>query len=195
MNESHVRVFGGSFTQMTSNAVFATAVSLFPFGALVGALLGGWLADRYGRRRTLHVNNAVSVLGVGLLVGSCFAEFYPCFHFGRLVIGAAAGELSVRRHPATQECSGVGSTVAPLYVTELCPVRYRGAFGAMAQLTGAVSMVISQALGLRVVLGTRSLWRWIFRRSLVLRVASGYLAFSCTRCTGACPSDCAVLCA
>ncbi|KAH7695130.1 hypothetical protein AAVH_37816, partial [Aphelenchoides avenae] len=120
INYNQVDTFHSSFSNVTSDAVFATAVSLFPIGAFIGCLVGACLANRFGRLRTLQVNTSGSVLGSLLMALSYIAKFYPMFHLGRFVTGLSAG---------------VGSTVAPLYVTELSPIRYRGTFGSLAQLS------------------------------------------------------------
>lgn len=162
INYNQVDTFHNSFSNVTSDAVFATAVSLFPIGAFIGCLVGACLANRFGRLRTLQVNTSGSVLGSLLMALSYIAKFYPMFHLGRFVTGLSAGRLGIRY--AYLFALGVGSTVAPLYVTELSPIRYRGTFGSLAQLSGVVSVLVSQVLGLKAVLGASDRWNWIFSK-------------------------------
>lgn len=57
-------------------------------------LLAGYLADRFGRRLTLHVNNFLAILAAAAMTSADFLGyhgFYPLFHFGRLLIGLNSG--------------------------------------------------------------------------------------------------------
>lgn len=91
---SHLSMSGYNMTGSDMDIAWGTAVSIFPFGALIGALLSGWLADKYGRRLTLHVNNILAILAAGAMMSSYFPSpsgFYPLFHLGRLLIGINSG--------------------------------------------------------------------------------------------------------
>ena len=77
-------------------------------GAMFGALAGGELADRFGRR------NAILFSGVLFVVGAAVQAFAPVTAVlvgGRLIVGAAVGLISV---------------AAPLYGAELAPRTLRG---------------------------------------------------------------------
>jgi len=77
-------------------------------GAMFGALAGGELADRFGRR------NAIILSGVLFVVGAAVQAFAPVTAVlvaGRLTVGAAVGVIAV---------------AAPLYGAELAPRTLRG---------------------------------------------------------------------
>ena len=46
---------------------------------------------------------------------------------------------------------GINTVLAPLYISEISPVKYRGAFGALHQFTVTFTILLSQVLGINVV--------------------------------------------
>ncbi|MFD0920612.1 sugar porter family MFS transporter [Saccharopolyspora rosea] len=85
-------------------------VSILIFGAAFGAVLGGRLADRYGRRHNLLVLSAVFLVGT---IGSAVAPSWQVLALFRFVLGVAVG--------------GASATV-PVYLAEVAPVERRGSF-------------------------------------------------------------------
>ena len=57
---------------------------------------------------------------------------------------------------------GFGTTVGPLYITEIAPLRFRGSLGACFQLFAAITVLIAQILGLDIYLGQEDLWHYLF---------------------------------
>jgi MFS transporter, SP family, major inositol transporter len=83
-------------------------VSVLIFGAAIGALLGGRLADRYGRRHNILLIAAVFVVGT---LGCVLAPNWEILAFFRFVLGIAVG--------------GASATV-PVYLAEIAPTERRG---------------------------------------------------------------------
>lgn len=99
-------------------------------GAAVGALGGGWLARRHGRKPVLVAAGALFVFGTLFLLG--------VHSFALLLVGRFAIGLGV----------GAASFVAPLYLSEIAPYRRRGALIAYYELAitgGIVLMFASNA--------------------------------------------------
>ena len=129
-------------------------VSSALLGSAAGALAGGRIADRFGRRPTMWVAAAlflISAIGSGL-AGSLFM-----LAFFRIIGGIAVG---------------IASVVAPTYIAEIAPARIRGRLGSLQQLaivTGiALSLFVDALLaGLAggasedLFLGLEA-WRWMF---------------------------------
>lgn len=89
--------------------------SLLAFGAAAGALLGGQLNDRIGRRRSIMVLAILFIVGtLGCTLAPNVAVIAPF----RFILGMAVG--------------GASSTV-PLYLAEAAPKRIRGPLVAMDQ--------------------------------------------------------------
>lgn len=91
-------------------------VSMILIGCILGAVVGGSMTERMGRKRTLMVASLVFVAGAGLIAVS---DSYAWVIFGRLVSGLAVGIVSV---------------AAPLYISEISPPRHRGMFVSLYQL-------------------------------------------------------------
>ncbi len=85
-------------------------------GCAIGAYFAGLLADRYGRRSIMRVAAVFFILsawGSGVATGSL--EFVIYRVIGGLAVGAA-------------------SVLAPAYISEVAPARYRGALATVQQI-------------------------------------------------------------
>jgi sugar porter (SP) family MFS transporter len=125
-------------------------------GAALGALLGGRLADRLGRRRTLVALAVVFFLGA---VGSVAAPSFEVMAVVRFLLGVAVGGASV---------------TVPVYLAELAPTERRGA------ITGRneIAIVVGQlaAFVINAVIGTvwsdhPGVWRYMLAVQAVPAVA------------------------
>ncbi|HEY2097236.1 MAG TPA: MFS transporter [Pseudonocardia sp.] len=137
---------GISDTQLT---VVNTATVI---GGLVGRLLGGWLADRYGRRASLSFNLLIYTLG-GLI--SAVAVNYDMLLASRFVVGVGLGGEF---------------TIGIAMLSEMVATRHRGALVATLNIgSGGVGNFLSYGLfflllgPLAPALGGDHLvWRWTF---------------------------------
>src|SRR6476646_4881274 len=122
-------------------------ISSLIFAAAVGALIGGQISDRIGRRKT------IIVLAVMFFVGVLFVVFSPGFEIlvaGRIILGLAVGGAS---------------TVVPVYLAELAPYEIRGSITGRNEL----AIVLGQFLAFVVnaILGNtlghiEGVWRIMF---------------------------------
>jgi sugar porter (SP) family MFS transporter len=116
-------------------------------GALFGALAGGELADRIGRKRT------VLIAGVMFTIGALVQAFAPetlVLVAGRLIVGAGVG---------------VAAVAAPLYAAELAPTTLRGRFVSTYQL--AITVGIFLAYLVDGWLSKSDAWRWMLGASAI----------------------------
>eukprot|EP00128_Syssomonas_multiformis_P015955 Colp12_sorted_trinity150504_noHs@26012 len=127
-----------------STIQWAIVVSAFAIGGLVSGSTGGLIAERFGRKKTMLLNNLTVLLAAGL---TCFATHVGMLIAGRFVVGLA---------------SGMATVVVPMYLSEIAPVHLRGGFGTLNQLLVTIGIVVSQVLGFDSVLGTDSGWRYLF---------------------------------
>lgn len=116
-------------------------------GALFGALAGGELADRVGRKRTVLM--AGTMFTVGALV-QALAPDTLVLVAGRLIVGAGVG---------------VAAVAAPLYAAELAPTTLRGRFVSAYQL--AITTGIFLAYLVDGWLAKSDAWRWMLGASAV----------------------------
>ena len=117
-------------------------VSAVLLGSLVGAVAGGSLADRLGRRRLL-VGTAI-MFGLGA-VGAALASDTAWLIAARVVSGAAIG---------------IASFVSPLYISEIAPVEVRGKLVSINQVALTSGIVISYLVDYAFA-GAQA-WRWMF---------------------------------
>ncbi len=99
-----------------TNLTEGVVTSSLLFGAAVGAMLGGRIADGWGRRKT------IILLAVTFFVGTLTCVFAPAF--GVMVVGRVLLGLAV----------GGASTVVPVFLAELAPYEIRGSLSGRNEL-------------------------------------------------------------
>ncbi len=137
------------FTLSSFELGFTVASALI--GTIIGALLAGRPADRYGRRTVLYF---LAVLYFISAIGSGFA-----WNWYSLLIFRFIGGLGV----------GGSSVVSPMYIAEISPANYRGRLVAVAQLNivfGILLAYLSNYLVASFNLGDME-WRWMFAMEAV----------------------------
>ena len=122
-------------------------VSFLLVGAVVGALSGGPLSDRVGRRPTTLL--AAVIFGVGALAVA-FAPSVGFIIFGRFLLGLGVG---------------LASMIVPLYIAEIAPADRRGALVSLNQLMITIGILLSYIVG--VIFAPIEGWRYMFGVALV----------------------------
>ena len=113
------------------------------YGTVVGSLLGGWPADRFGRKATLLWIGVLYFVGA---VGSGLAPNVATFIAARVI-----GGLGI----------GISTVVAPMYISEIAPAKHRGRLAGMFQFNivfGILIAFVSNAL--LAGIGDNA-WRWM----------------------------------
>jgi MFS transporter, SP family, arabinose:H+ symporter len=113
------------------------------YGTVVGSLLGGWPADRFGRKATLLWIGILYFVGA---VGSGLATNVSMFIAARVI-----GGLGI----------GISTVVAPMYISEIAPPKHRGRLAGMFQFNivfGILVAFVSNALLAGV---GENAWRWM----------------------------------
>lgn len=147
INESYYSKYNEVPSEGIITLIFAIMVSIFCLGGMVGALGTAYLAEKFGRKGGLLLNN-ILVFVAAALGGFCkMANSYEMLIIGRFVIGLN---------------SGLNAGLAPMYLTEISPVHLRGAVGTIYQLIIALTILISQILGLPEIFGTPERWPFLF---------------------------------
>ena len=91
-----------------TSATEGFVVSILIFGAAIGALIGGRLADRYGRRSNILMLACIFAIGT---LGCVLSPTWQVLALFRFILGLAVG--------------GASATV-PVYLAEVSPVETRG---------------------------------------------------------------------
>jgi SP family galactose:H+ symporter-like MFS transporter len=128
-------------------------VSSVLLGSLIGAAIGGILADRLGRRKLLIVTAVVFGMGA---IGAALSTGIAILVTARIIAGAAIG---------------IASFVAPLYISEIAPVKIRGKLVSVNQVAITSGIVISYCVDYAFA-GSGS-WRWMFALAAVPAAAFG----------------------
>ena len=123
-------------------------------GCAAGAFFAGWLADKFGRRTILIISSicfTISALGAGLAQNSL--QFIVVRVLGGLAVGAA-------------------SVLAPAYISEVTPAKYRGTLSSIQQIaiiSGLFASFLSNYILAHVAGGSTVVlalgfeaWRWMF---------------------------------
>lgn len=113
------------------------------YGTVVGSLIGGWPADRFGRKATLLWIGVLYFIGA---VASGLATNVSMFIVARVI-----GGLGI----------GISTVAAPLFISEIAPPKQRGRLAGMFQFNivfGILVAFVSNALlaGIGV-----NAWRWM----------------------------------
>jgi SP family galactose:H+ symporter-like MFS transporter len=117
-------------------------VSAVLLGAIGGAIFGGTLADRFGRRKIIILAAVIFALGG---IGTALAMNIAWLILGRIIVGMAIG---------------VASFAAPLYISEVSPAPIRGKLVSLNQFAITIGIVVSYLIGYALS-GSRN-WRMMF---------------------------------
>jgi sugar porter (SP) family MFS transporter len=120
------------------------AIAMALYGTVFGAAFGGLPADRFGRKKTL--------LWIGILffvsaIGAALAGDVYTFMVARFI-----GGLSI----------GASSVVAPVYISEIAPARYRGRMVISFQVNIVLGILLAYVSNyLLLGVGGENDWRWM----------------------------------
>ncbi|ORY30772.1 general substrate transporter [Naematelia encephala] len=99
-------------------------------GALIGALLSGALCDKIGRKWVLAFGDLWFILGAVII---CSSFSVPQIITGRVVLGFGVG---------------TAAGIAPLYIAELAPTRFRGALVTVQSIAITGGQFFSYCIGI-----------------------------------------------
>merc|ERR1719244_2451549 len=149
ITESHKSHYGST---INPNAIFTVITSAFIAGGMLGAMGGGVVADKIGRKRGLMVSQVIGLVGGVVMAVSEPLTSWEVLLVGRLVVGLTAG---------------LNTVLVPMYVSEIAPVDLRGGLGVFNQLAVTSGIFIGQILGLSEVLGNEKGWPWLLAIAII----------------------------
>ncbi len=120
-------------------------------GEVLGALMGGWLSNRIGRKASM-VAVAASYAGFALL--SAFAPGIPVLMIARLFLGLTIG---------------ISVVVVPVFVAESSPAKVRGAMLVAYQVATVIGIILGYIASW--ALSSTGEWRWMLGLAAVPAVA------------------------
>lgn len=119
-------------------------------------MLGGYLANKIGRRGAIMFNTWIFAIGGALMT---FAMDIYWLIPARLIIGFA---------------SGVSSVVVPVYLGEIAPPTLRGTLGTCTQFSMVIGILVSNLLAFP--LSTLDRWRYLFAITPLLCIIQGIVS-------------------
>ena len=129
-----------------TSATEGFVVSILIFGAAIGALIGGRLADRYGRRNNILMLAVIFALGT---LGCVLSPTWQVLAFFRFILGLAVG--------------GASATV-PVYLAEVSPVETRGSMVTRNEVmivSGQFAAFVINAIIFNIWGEHDGVWRWM----------------------------------
>jgi SP family arabinose:H+ symporter-like MFS transporter len=97
-------------------------------GCLIGAILSGFLSDKYGRKPLLIMTAFVFIISA---IGTGAAQSINSFVIYRIIGGVAIG---------------LASNLSPMYIAEISPAKFRGRFVSLNQLTIVIGILAAQII-------------------------------------------------
>jgi len=125
---------------------FGFSVSSLTAGSIIGNFLGGILADKYGRK--------IILIGTAILFTSCALGTALATNLTVFIASRIVGGLGV----------GMAILVAPMYIAEVAPQKYRGTLVSINQLNIVLGISVaffSNFLINKVVTDPDITWRWM----------------------------------
>lgn len=113
------------------------------YGTVIGSLIGGWPADRFGRKSTLLWIGVLYFIGA---VGSALASNVSLFIASRVI-----GGLGI----------GISTVVAPMYISEIAPPKQRGRLAGMFQFNIVLGILIAYVSNRLLDDVGPNAWRWM----------------------------------
>ena len=142
--------FGIADSPLMQGVAMTTAL----IGCLVGAMVAGALADRYGRKPLLML--AAVLFTVSAVATGLFSNF-TLFNIARFIGGVGIG---------------VASALSPMYIAEVSPAEIRGRMVSLNQMTIVLGILLAQVVNMLLARDTSVTenmtwnvawgWRWMF---------------------------------
>jgi len=151
-NQSYYEHYGKYLDKTGQDTIFTIITSAFIVGGMAGAMGGGFVADKIGRKRGLIVSQITGLLGGVIMAISKPTSSWEVLLVGRLVVGLTAG---------------LNTVLVPMYVSEIAPVDLRGGLGVFNQLAVTSGIFLGQVLGLSEVLGNDDGWPWLLAVTII----------------------------
>lgn len=146
INETCMERWGTALEPSQVTLIWSFIVSTYSLGGLLGSLLAGPMAIKFGRKGALLLNNSFLFLSAVLALSSRSAGSFEMIILARLLVGVNAG---------------VSMNVQPMYFGESAPKNLRGAVAFSSAVFTALGILMGQITGLTEVLGSESLWPYL----------------------------------
>ena len=143
-----------------SDLMHGTAIAMALYGTVAGAIVGSIPANKFGRKKTLLMIGFIFLLSA---VGTALAPEVKSFMIFRFLGGLAIGASSV---------------VAPVYISEIAPPKYRGRMGITFQLNIVAGILFAYVSNyLLQGVGGENDWRYMLAVVAIPSLAFSFFMF------------------
>jgi sugar porter (SP) family MFS transporter len=125
-----------------SSTMEEIVVSVVLIGAVLGAIMGGALTDRFGRRKMIILAGVIFTISA---IGTALAPTVAWLIGARVVSGIAIG---------------IASFISPMYIAELVPAKVRGSLVAVNMLAITTGIVVAYLVD--YAFSSVEGWRYMF---------------------------------
>ncbi|XP_066527341.1 solute carrier family 2, facilitated glucose transporter member 9-like [Hoplias malabaricus] len=143
INSSWTQRYGQAPGENTVTFLWSAIVSVYAFGGLLGSTAVQWVTGRLGRKRAMIWNSVVNIVGLGIMIGSKFADSFEMVLLSRFLFGLN---------------SGLGGSLHNIYLGESSPKEIRGMVTLTVSSFKAIGKLTGQFAGLSEILGREDLW-------------------------------------
>jgi sugar porter (SP) family MFS transporter len=120
------------------------ATGSLALGAIIGCIVAGIVADKYGRKPGLLVAAMIFAVSSLAMAGSGSRDFF--------IVSRFAAGVGV----------GMASMLSPMYIAEISPAHLRGRMVAINQLTIVIGILVTNLVNYTLRNNGDDAWRWMF---------------------------------
>ena len=144
------------------DVIFTLTNSLFVIGGMIGGFSSKYILDSLGRKKGLLFHNLFSIIGAALVIVSFYIKSPMCILGSRFFMGLQGG---------------MSCTLVLTYLNEILPSNLRGQTGIVFQMFINFSILISQFVGFKEILGNEAGWHFLLALPLIPAVLGFILLF------------------
>ncbi|XP_011196559.1 solute carrier family 2, facilitated glucose transporter member 1-like [Zeugodacus cucurbitae] len=151
--------YGVQLNETNADILWASIVSIFQVGGILGSFISGSISNKFGRRGCL-IFSGVLLSFAGLFLYFCrMVNLVEMMFLGRYLIGISAALIY---------------TSQPMYLLECAPIHLRGSAGVFTLLGITGGIVVGQIFSLQQVYGNEKSWELALSAFLIF-VLIGFL--------------------
>lgn len=135
--------YGMQLTPARLDTLWASIVSIYLIGGVLGSACAGWAANRFGRRGCFLLSGSLLLLAALGFFSCRWLQSVELLLLCRLVVGLGAGLIS---------------TGLPMYHSEIAALTQRGTLGASCAVGFSVGIVLAQICSMEALLGGEQHW-------------------------------------
>ncbi|XP_054738764.1 solute carrier family 2, facilitated glucose transporter member 1-like isoform X2 [Anastrepha obliqua] len=140
---SVAETYGAELNPTNADVLWASIVSIFQVGGILGSFISGTFSNKFGRRGCLLISGCLLICA-GLLLGFCrMIGLVEMLLLGRFLIGISTALIY---------------TAQPMYLLECAPIHLRGSAGVFTLLGITGGIVVGQIFSFEQVFGNVKDW-------------------------------------